>query len=46
MLQIDLLQFLIQVIGLGAWICLAAAVYAMVEKFLGGPAAREDETRI
>jgi len=46
MLQIDPLQFLIQVAGLFAWICLAALVYSIVEKALGGPARPEDSTRM
>jgi len=46
MLQIDPMQFLIQVAGLGLWILLAAAVYAIVEKILGGPAAPDEATKI
>jgi len=38
MLQIDLIQFLTQAAGLIAWVCVAAAVYAVIEKTLGGPA--------
>lgn len=45
MLQIDPLTFLLQVVGLFAWICLAALVYTVVEKALGGPAQPEDTTR-
>jgi hypothetical protein len=46
MIQIDPMQFLIQIAGLGVWICLAAAVYAIVEKILGGPASPDEPTKI
>jgi len=46
MLQIDPMQFAIQVVGLGAWICLAAAIYAMIENMLGGPAAPDEPTKM
>jgi len=46
MLQIDPLQFLLQVAGLFAWICLTALVYATVEKALGGPQAPDEPTRM
>jgi hypothetical protein len=45
-LQIDPLVFLGQVAGLFVWICLAALVYSVVEKALGGPAAPEDATKM
>ena len=37
-MQIDFMQFLTQAAGLIAWVLLAAAIYAGVEKALGGPA--------
>jgi hypothetical protein len=37
-MQIDFVQFLTQAAGLVAWVCAAAALYAAVEKALGGPA--------
>ena len=46
MIQIDPMQFLIQVAALGAWICLGAAVYAVVENMLGGPAPPDTPTKI
>jgi hypothetical protein len=46
MIQIDPIQYLIQIAGLGAWICLAAAVYALVENMVGGPAAPDEPTKI
>jgi hypothetical protein len=46
MIQIDPIQFLIQVAGLGAWICLAAAIYALVENMVGGPAAPDEPTKM
>ena len=46
MLQIDPMQFAIQVVGLGAWICLAAAVYAVIENMLGGPAPPDTPTQM
>jgi hypothetical protein len=38
MLQIDFAQFAIQAACLVGWILLAAGVYSVVEKALGGPA--------
>jgi hypothetical protein len=46
MLQIDPLQFLMQAGGLFVWICIAAFVYAVVEKALGGPAAQDELTKM
>jgi hypothetical protein len=46
MLQIDPLQFLMQAGGLFVWICLAALVYAVVEKALGGPASPDEPTKM
>jgi len=46
MIQIDPIQFLIQIAALGAWICLAAAVYALVENMVGGPARPDAPTKI
>jgi len=46
MLQIDPLQFLMQAGGLFVWICIAAIVYAVVEKTLGGPAAPDAPTEM
>ncbi len=37
-MQIDVVQFLIQAAALVGWILLGAAVYALVENALGGPA--------
>ena len=37
-MQIDFMQFLTQAVGLVAWVCVAAAVYSVIEKALGGPA--------
>jgi hypothetical protein len=37
-MQIDFVQFLTQAATLFAWVLLAAAVYSVVEKALGGPA--------
>ena len=37
-MYIDLMQFLTQAAGLVAWVFLAAAAYAVIEKALGGPA--------
>ena len=31
-LQINYFDFLMQAVGLAAWVCIAAAVYAIVEK--------------
>jgi hypothetical protein len=44
MLQIDPLTFLIQVAGLFAWILVASAVYAIVEKAVGGGGAPDEPT--
>jgi hypothetical protein len=44
MIQIDPIQFLMQAGGLFAWVCIAAVVYAVVEKALGGPAAQDVPT--
>lgn len=46
MLQIDPLQFLAQVAGLFVWVCLAAFVYSIAEKALGGPAAPDEPPRM
>jgi hypothetical protein len=46
MLQIDPIVFLMQVAGLFAWIGLAALVYSVIEKALGGPWAPEDPTKM
>ena len=47
MLQIDPMTFLMQVGGLLVWICLAALVYAIVEKALGGGNGKPEEpTRV
>jgi hypothetical protein len=46
MLQIDPMQFLMQAGGLFVWICIVAVVYAVVEKALGGPAARDELTKM
>jgi hypothetical protein len=46
MIYIDPIQYLTQVAALGAWICLAAAVYAVVENALGGPAAPDGPTKL
>jgi hypothetical protein len=46
MLQIDPLQFLIQVAGLFVWICIAALVYTAVEKAVGGGGAPDEPTRM
>ena len=46
MIQIDPIQYLIQIAALGAWICLAAAVYALVENMTGGPAAPDEPTKM
>jgi hypothetical protein len=46
MLQIDPMVFLIQVAGLFAWICLAAAVYAIVEKAVGGGGTPDEPTQM
>jgi hypothetical protein len=43
MLQIDPMTFLAQVAGLFAWICLAALVYSIVEKALGGGNGKPEE---
>ena len=37
-MQIDMVQFLIQAVALIGWVLLAAAVYSIGEKALGGPA--------
>jgi len=37
-MQIDFMQFLYQAAGLVAWVFIAAAGYAVIEKALGGPA--------
>ena len=42
-MQIDFVQFLTQAAGLVAWVFLAAGVYAVMEKFLGGPAPHGGE---
>ena len=34
MLQIDPLQFLFQAVALSAWVCIAAGLYSVVEKWL------------
>lgn len=46
MLQIDPMTFLMQAGGLFVWICLAALVYAVVEKAIGGPAAPDKPTKM
>jgi hypothetical protein len=46
MLQIDPLQFLMQAGGLFVWICVAAFVYSVVERALGGPAAPDQPTNM
>jgi len=46
MLQIDPMTFLAQVSGLFVWICLAAFVYSVVEKALGGPFAQQEPTKM
>ena len=46
MLQIDPIVFLTQIAGLFAWICLAAAVYAIVEKAVGGGGTPDEPTRM
>ena len=42
-LQINWLQFLTQALALIGWVLLAAAVYSVGEKALGGPAQRGGE---
>ena len=37
-MQIDFWLFLTQAAGLVAWVFIAAAAYAVIEKALGGPA--------
>jgi hypothetical protein len=46
MLQIDPMTFLAQVAGLFVWICLAAFVYSLVERALGGGGAPDEPTRM
>jgi hypothetical protein len=46
MLQIDPLVFLMQVAGLGAWICLAAAIYALVENMVGAKGQPDEPTKM
>jgi hypothetical protein len=40
-LNLDWVGFLWQSVGLAAWICVVAAIYSVVEKAMGGPAAPE-----
>ena len=42
-MYIDLMQFLTQAAGLVAWVFLAAAIYAVIEKAAGGPAPRGEQ---
>ena len=46
MIQIDPIQFLMQAGGLFVWVCIVAAVYAVVEKVLGGPAPQDVPTNM
>jgi hypothetical protein len=39
MLQIDPIQFITQAVALAAWVCIAAAIYAVVERLID---ARQD----
>jgi hypothetical protein len=42
-MQIDFIQFLTQAAGLVAWVFVAAIVYAVIEKALGGPAPSDGQ---
>lgn len=45
-LQIDPLVYLGQVAGLFVWVCLAALVYSVIEKALGGPVDPDKPTSL
>ena len=42
-MQIDFVQFLTQAAGLVAWVFAAAAIYAVIEKAVGGPAPHGEQ---